>query len=506
MPHPTLPSDTGSRGRLATVGFLLGPLAALTLWLLPLPVSSAAHALAAILTCVVIFWITEPIPIAVTALLAPVAVVLLGIAGAKDVFASFAHPVIFLFIGSFLIAEAMIVHGLDRRIAFWVLTRRVIGESPGRILFAVGTLSAGLSLWVSNTATAAMMLPIAVGLLGALSDARGPGDEGSVARAPSPYSTGVMLMVAYAASVGGIGTLIGTPPNLIGKGLIVERLGVEIGFGQWMQFGLPIVLVTFFALFALLYLLHRPAAGALRGAAAALARQRAALGPVSPGERNAAVAFGVAVALWLVPAALTLIGGTNSPMTRWYDVHLPEGTIALLAAGLLFVLPVDWSARRFTLSWDEAERIDWGTILLFGSGLALGDLMFKTGLSEAIGRGAVTWLGVDGLWAITGFAIAIGIVLSELTSNTASATMVIPVVIAIAQSAGVSALPPALGACLGASFGFMLPVSTPPNAIVYGSGLVPIGRMIRAGVLLDVIGFFVIWGALRVLCPLLGLM
>lgn len=506
--HVPETSDVSSRRRVGAIGFVLGPTAALTAYLLlPLPLSPAAHALAALLACVVIFWITEPIPIPATALLAPVAAVLLGIAGAKEVFAPFAHPVIFLFIGSFLIAEAMVVHGLDRRIAFWVLTRPMIGESPGRILFAVGILSAGLSLWVSNTATTAMMLPIAVGILGALADAPGHAATGRLSSPTvSRYGTGVMLMVAYAASVGGLGTLIGTPPNLIGKGLISERLGVDIGFVQWMQFGLPIVLVTFIALFGLLYLLHTPAIGALRGAAALLARQRAALGPMGRGERNAAMAFGIAVTLWLMPAALTLIGGTDAPMTRWYDAHLPEGVIALLAAGLLFVLPVDWPTRRFTLTWEEAERIDWGTILLFGSGLALGELMFKTGLSEAIGRGTVAWLGADGLWAITGFAIAVGIVLSELTSNTASATMVIPVVIAIAQGAGVSALPPALGACLGSSFGFMLPVSTPPNAIVYGSGLVPIGRMIRAGVLLDVIGFFVIWGALRVLCPLLGLL
>jgi sodium-dependent dicarboxylate transporter 2/3/5 len=463
--------------------------------------------LAAILACVVIFWITEPIPIPATALLAPVAAVFFGVAGAKEVFAPFSHPVIFLFIGSFFIAEAMTVHGLDRRIAFWVLTRRIIGESPGRILFAVGILSAGLSLWISNTATAAMMLPIAGGILAALAHPPGNADpERRSLPSSSLYGTGVMLMVAFGASIGGIGTLIGTPPNLIGKGLISERLGIDIGFVEWMKFGMPIVLVTFLALFGLLYLLHRPPAEALQGAAAFLARRRAALGPMGHGERNAAIAFSVAVTLWLAPAALTLIGGTDSQLTRWYDAHLPEGVVALLAAGVLFVLPVDWKARRFTLSWEEAERIDWGTILLFGSGLALGDLMFKTGLSEAIGQGAVAWMGVEGLWAITGFAIAAGIVLSELTSNTASATMVIPVVIAIAQGAGVSPLPPALGACLGASFGFMLPVATPPNAIVYGSGLVPIGRMIRAGFLLDVIGLFVIWGALRVLCPLLGLM
>jgi sodium-dependent dicarboxylate transporter 2/3/5 len=314
-----------------------------------------------------------------------------------------------------------------------------------------------------------------------------------------------MLMVAYGASVGGLGTLIGTPPNLIGQGLIAERLGRDIGFVEWMGFGLPIVAVTMMGLFGLLYALHHPDVGSLSGVATYLAGERAKLGPLSLGERNAAIAFGTAVTLWLLPAALVFIGEPVAPISRWYEAHVSESVVALVAAGLLFVLPVDWSARRFTLSWDEAERIDWGTILLFGSGLALGDLMFKTGLSEAIGRGASAWLQVESLWAITGFAIALGILLSELTSNTASATMVIPVVIAIAQGAGVSALPPALGACLGASFGFMLPVSTPPNAIVYGSGLIPIGRMVRAGILLDVLGFFVLWGGLRILCPWLGL-
>lgn len=485
---------------------MLGPVIALALWALPLPVSPQAHALAGILAWVVIFWITEPIPIPATALLAPIAAVAAGVGSAKDVFAPFAHPVIFLFIGSFLIAEAMIVHGLDRRIAYWVLTRRVIGESPARILFAVGVLSAGISLWVSNTATTAMMLPIATGMLGALAAARGDARGGPASPSRWDYSTGLMLMVAYAASVGGLGTVIGTPPNLIGKGLIAERLGVDIGFVQWMQFGIPLVVVAFAALFALLYALHPPDFGALTGVATFLARQRAALGPMGRGERNAAIAFGTAVALWLAPAGIALLWGADSAASRWYDRHIPEAVVALIGAGLLFVLPVDWPARRFTLSWDEAERIDWGTILLFGSGLALGDLMFQTGLSDAIGRGTAQALGANSLWTLTAFAIALGILLSELTSNTASATMVIPVVIAIAQGAGVSPLPPALGATLGASFGFMLPISTPPNAIVYGSGLIPIQKMIRAGVLLDLVGFAVIWTSLRLLCPLLGLL
>jgi sodium-dependent dicarboxylate transporter 2/3/5 len=173
---------------------------------------------------------------------------------------------------------------------------------------------------------------------------------------------------------------------------------------------------------------------------------------------------------------------------------------------LLFALPVDRKRGRFTLGWDDAVRIDWGTILLFGGGLALGTLMFDTGVAHAMGRALTSKLGVQSLWTLTAVSILLGIILSEATSNTAAANMVIPVVIGIAQSAGVSPVPPALGACLGASYGFMLPVSTPPNAIVYGSGLVSVPSMVRAGIVFDVVGFAIIWAGLRVLCPLLGLM
>jgi len=485
-------------------GFVLAPVGGVLVWLAPLAVTPRAHTLAAIMTAVVVLWITEAIPIPVTALLGAAAAVLLGVGGAKEVFASFAHPIIFLFLGSFLLAEAMTVHGLDRRLAFWVLTRPWVGERPQRILLAIGLLAAGLSLWVSNTATAAMLLPIALGILRALAQAQSDRLHTTVSPASWTFGTGLMLMVAYGASVGGLGTPIGTPPNLIGKGLIADQLGRQIGFGEWMAFGLPIVIVAMIGLYALLVVLHRPDVGSLAGVGSYLAQQRAALGRMSRGERNAAIAFGTAIVLWLLPTGLTLAWGER-PITAWYEAHLSESVAALLAAGLLFVLPVDWSSRRFTLTWSEAERIDWGTILLFGGGLALGDLMFKTGLSEAAGRGVSAALQADTLWTITALAIAMGIVLSELTSNTASATMIVPVAMAVAEGAGVSPLPPALGACLGASFGFMLPVSTPPNAIVYGSGLIPIAKMVRAGVLLDIMGFFVLWSGLRLLCPLLGL-
>jgi sodium-dependent dicarboxylate transporter 2/3/5 len=239
--------------------------------------------------------------------------------------------------------------------------------------------------------------------------------------------------------------------------------------------------------------------------------QRNGLGAWTRGQRGTLIAFLVAVTLWILPGVLQVISSISgsavlAPMQKWFEQRLPEGVVAILAAMLLFALPTDLRRGRFVLSWPDAVRIDWGTILLFGGGLALGGLMFTTGVARALGEGLTATLGVESLWMLTGLSIVIAIVMSEAASNTASATMIIPVVIAIAQGAGVSAIPPALGACLGASYGFMLPVSTPPNAIVYGSGLIPLPSMMRAGVLFDVVGFIIIWAGLRVLCPMLGLM
>lgn len=483
-----------------SVGLFLGPGIGLLIYLLPLGLEPQAHRLSAILAWVVIYWVTEAIPIAVTALMGPVLCILTGVGPAKDVLAAFANPVIFLFIGSFLIAQAMIVHGLDRRMALGILSTKAIGSSPARLLFGFGAISAFLSMWISNTAATAMVFPIAVGIV--LAIRRVPGNEGpELAR----YATGLMLMVAYAASVGGIATIIGTPPNLIGVGLIEKLAGVKIGFFQWMTFALPVTIIMFVGLFGLLYRLHAPGKLDLAAARRYLADQQKKLGGISAGERNALIAFLTAVSLWVVPGVIAIVLGADHGLSKWLDTHLPEAVVALIASLLLFVLPVDWAARRFTLSWDEAVQIDWGTILLFGGGLSLGGLMFQTGLAEVMGRGIVAVFQLESLWGLTAIAIASGIIVSELTSNTASANMVIPVMMAIAGTLGVNPIAPALGACLGASYGFMLPISTPPNAIVYGSGMIPILKMVRAGILFDLLGFALIWLGLRTLLPLVGL-
>jgi sodium-dependent dicarboxylate transporter 2/3/5 len=226
------------------------------------------------------------------------------------------------------------------------------------------------------------------------------------------------------------------------------------------------------------------------------------LGPVSRGQRNVLIAFGVTVALWVLPGFFAIVGLQDTPTARAYDQAVPESIAALIGALLLFVLPLDWRTRRFTLTWDEAIRIDWGIVLLYGGGLAMGELAFRTGLADAMGRGITGWLPSHSTLTLTLIFTGAAIVLSEATSNTAAANMIVPVAIAVAHAAGVRPVEPALGATLGASMGFMMPVSTPPNAIVYSSGYVPITAMMRHGLLLDVVGFFVISGLVLLLGPL----
>jgi sodium-dependent dicarboxylate transporter 2/3/5 len=228
----------------------------------------------------------------------------------------------------------------------------------------------------------------------------------------------------------------------------------------------------------------------------------ARLGPVSRGQRNVLIAFSVTVVLWVTPGIFALLGQDRTPFATAYGQAVPESVAAMVGAMLLFVMPVDWRARRFTITWDQALKIDWGIVLLYGGGLALGEMAFSTGLAEALGKGITAWLPSPGTVALTVVFTATAIVLSETTSNTAAANMIVPIAIAVAQAAGVRPIEPALGATLGSSMGFMMPVSTPPNAIVYSSGYIPITAMMRYGVLLDLAGFVVIVGVVLLLAPL----
>ena len=487
------PAEERFNRRRRTAGLFAGPLVLILLLAAPMPLAPAAHRLAAVMSMMVILWITEALPLAITALVGPVLAILLAVAPARAVFAPFADPIIFLFIGSFMLAEAMFVHQLDRRIAFGALSSRAVGGSAVRILIVYGAVAAAISMWSSNTATTAMMFPIGLSIVAHLTEGR-ESDRDS-----REFATAMMLIAAFAASVGGIGTPIGTPPNLIGIGMLQRITGIEISFFEWMAIGVPVVVLVFGFLIAYFYVRTLRHLQLNTGRAEAIRSELERLGPISIGQRNVLVAFGATVTLWLLPGVLTILGLGSTSFARAYATAVPESVAALVGAVLLFVLPVSWPARRFTLTWDEAARIDWGIVLLFGGGLAMGELAFSTGLAEALGRGVTSWLPVQTAFALTVLFTAVAIVMSEAASNTASANMIVPVAIAVAQAAGVNPLQPALGATLGASMGFMMPISTPPNAIIYASGHVPIGAMMKHGIALDLAGFIVIVLVLGVL-------
>ena len=482
------PAEERFNRRRRTAGLFAGPALFVLLLLAPLPVPGPAHRLAAILAMMVVFWVTEALPLAVTALIGPVLAIVLGVATARAAFAPFADPIIFLFIGSFTLAEAMFVHGLDRRIAFGALSYRAVSGSPARILIVYGAVGAGLSMWISNTATTAMMFPIGLSIVAHLTHGR-EGEPGS-----RDFAMAMMLITAFGASVGGIGTPIGTPPNLIGIGMLSRIAGIEISFFEWMMLGVPLVLVLFAFLAGYFYFRSLRGLTLDAGRADRIQEELRRLGPLSAGQRNVLAAFGITVLLWLLPGVFAIAGVGDSAFGRRFAAAVPESVAAMIGALLLFVLPVSWRARRFTLAWEEAVRIDWGIILLFGGGLAMGELAFSTGLAESLGRGLASWLPAHSPLALTILFTATAIVMSEAASNTASANMIVPIAIAVSQAAGVDPLQPALGATLGASMGFMMPISTPPNAIVYSSGYVPITAMMRHGIALDVAGFFAIVG------------
>jgi sodium-dependent dicarboxylate transporter 2/3/5 len=485
-----------------TAGLVLAPITLVVLLIAPFPgLSPQAHRLAAILATVVVLWITEALPMAVTAVLGPVLAVMFRVAPAQAAFAPFADPIIFLFIGGFILAQAMFVHGVDRRIAYTALSSRLVGTSAARILTVYGGVATVLSMWISNTATTAMMFPIGLSIVAHLK--RVTSDEAAPAASLRKFALAMMLITSFGASIGGIGTPVGTPPNLIGIGMLERIAGVRVSFFQWMSLGIPIVIVLFTFLVAMFYRAAGRGVSVGPQSAAMVSAELARLGPVSRGQRNVLFAFGLTVALWVLPGFLAIAGVDQGAFGRAYAASVPEGVAAMIGALLLFVLPIDWPSRRFTLTWDEAVRIDWGIVLLYGGGLAMGQLAFSTGLAGAMGQGVASWIPSHTTFALVALFTGAAIVLSEATSNTASANMIIPIVIAVSTAAGVRPLEPALAATLGASMGFMMPISTAPNAIVYSSGCIPITAMMKYGLALDLVAYVVIVAAVMLLGPVL---
>jgi sodium-dependent dicarboxylate transporter 2/3/5 len=308
-------------------------------------------------------------------------------------------------------------------VPYAVLSLPWVGVSAGRILFAFGAVTALISGWISNTATTAMMFGIGISILGAMGD--------DVRR--SAFGTALMLMTSFAASIGGLATPIGTPPNVIGLGFIRSTLGEEVSFFRWMLLGVPVVFASYAVLYGWLRFVTRGTVGDLAATRALIAKERDTLGPWTRGQRSVAMAFGLTVFLWVLPGIVALVAGEESATYRALSERLPEGVAAIAGALLLFLLPGD-ELRRRAITWEQAVQIDWGVVLLYGGGFALGVLSFRTGLAEAAGRGLTGMLPISGALGLLAASVVVAVALSEATSNTAAANMVVPVVISIAQA------------------------------------------------------------------------
>lgn len=487
--HPT--ETAGIRPR---IGLVLGPLVFGLMLLSPAPQGMPLEAwrTAAIGALMAIWWVTEPIPIPATALLPLLLFPLLGVAQIGPAAAPYADPVIFLFMGGFMMAAAMQRWDLHRRMALTIIS--AMGTRPRNLVGGFMAATAFLSMWVSNTATAVMMLPIGLSVThlvrevrrdengGADSDVGVSDDAGQDGKADGPAEDGfevsLMLGIAYAASIGGFATLIGTPPNALFAGFMRQVYGVEIGFGQWMLVGVPLTLVVLPLCWLLLTRVTSPIRlQEIPGGRELIRSEMRALGPVSRPEKWILLVFTLTGLAWVLRPLIAdaLPGGT-----------LSDAGIAIAAALVLFLIPIDLRAGTFVLNWEWASRLPWDVLVLFGGGLSLADAITRTRLAEWIGA-ELSGLQAWPLLLILLVVILITVALSELASNTATAAAFLPVVASLAVGIGENPLLLVVPAALAASCGFMMPVSTPPNAIAYGSGYVTIPQMARAGVWLDLI-------------------
>ena len=458
------------------IGLLFGPLLFLLMLLMPLPsgMSPEAARVAAVAALMAVWWLSEAIPVPATALLPIALFPLLGVLDGGVVTRAYGHHLIYLFLGGFLIAVTMEKWNLHHRIALHTI--QLVGVTPQRIVLGFMLATAFLSMWISNTAATMMMVTIALAVLHDIGREAGhrPGDF--------RFGTALMLGIGYAATMGGVATLIGTPPNAIFAGVVEKSYGYSVSFLDWLKFALPLSVVML--LLTWLYLtriLFRSEIVHLPGGREFFRQQLAGLGPMSREEKAVAIVFATVAALWILrglyqPPALAMV---------------KDSTIAIAGAVVLFMIPVNLKRREFLLDWRTAVTIPWDIIILFGGGFALAQGFNESGLTSWLAGRLEVLQGVD-LWLIIGAVVLLVIFLTEITSNTATASLLLPVMGALAAATEVHPFGMMVAAVLAASFAFMLPVATPPNAIVYGSRYVTIMQMARAGIWLNLLGAIVI--------------
>ena len=456
--------------------------------------SPEGQKMAAIAVLMAFWWVTEAIPISATALLPLVLFPALGITDARTVSAPYANHLIFLFLGGFLIAMAIQRWNLHRRIA--LRTVWLVGFSQGKLLMGFMIATAFLSMWISNTAATMIMVPIGIAVSNQLALQSEKG--GSMT-----FGTALMLGIAYSASIGGIGTLIGTPPNIVLANVLENIYGLKIDFGMWMVIGLPLVVVflplTWLYLSRIAFRLEK---GAVKGGREIIRKELSDLGTMTVEEKRVLVVFTLTVIMWLFSTPKD-IGKLTIPGVQTIFPGATDSTIAMFGALLLFLIPAEKGKGRI-LTWKQAREIPWGILILFGGGLALAEGFKITGLAEWIGSRVEFFAGAPHLILVLA-VITLIIFLTELTSNTATTAMILPILAGVAAGIGENPLLMMVPAAIAASCAFMLPVATPPNAIVFGSGYVTIPVMAKKGLAMNILGIILI-SALTylVVAPVIG--
>lgn len=458
---------------LQKIGLGLGPLLFLIILLIPAPegLTIEGWKVIAIAAFMLVWWVTEAVPLAVAALLPIVLLPLLGVSSMKEATTPYANPVVFLFMGGFMIALAMEKWELHRRIALNIVLKT--GTNANGIILGFFLATAAISMWISNTATTVMMLPIATSVIALLAKDQEITSEKGI----KYFALGMMLAIAYGSNIGGTATIIGTPPNVVFAGYMREAFDYEVSFAKWMLMALPFtIILLFIAYFLIVKILYPNKLGNFAGAEALIQKEVDELGKMSRGEKRTLIIFVSTALLWIFRAGLnSILPGLN----------LSDEGIAMMATVALFVTPIDWGENRFVLEWRDTDRLPWGILLLFGGGLSLADALASTGIIDLIGS-QFSHLQDANVFIILGLA-TVSLLLTEVMSNVALVTIFLPVVGGIAQGAGINPLEVCIPVTMAASCAFMLPMSTPPNAIVFASGHVSIPQMFKAGIWLNII-------------------
>lgn len=479
--------DASVSGLRRTIGLIVVPLAAAAVLLFADldPARPLVTRMAAVAVLMAGWWVTEAIPIPATALLPVALFPLLGIMSGDDVAALYFNHVIFLFVGGFIFALAMQRWNLHRRIA--LRTILLLGTSPRRVTLGFMVATWFLSMWISNTAATMMVVPMAMAITGQFKETFG---EARVSR----YATGLLIGIAYAASIGGLATLIGTPPNLAFARIleIVFPEAPEITFAEWFAFALPLSVVFLLIAWMTLSWLFRSDASAFRGQTAVFREEHGRLGPTTYEERIVLVLFLLLVLLWMFRSDVDVGAWTLPGWSRLMPVagYVDDGTVAIVVALLLFVVPARGGGKRL-MDWRTATRLQWGIVILFGGGFALAAGFKDSGLSAWLGQQLSVLGGMPHVVMVLSSCTMLTF-LTELTSNTATTQIFLPVLSSLAVETHVHPLLLMIPATLSASCAFMLPVATPPNAIVFGTGAVRMGDMMRAGLLLNLVGILLI--------------